>query len=163
MEKAADVQPQTQAVPPHAGKTLAMLEKLGFAKAAGTLKDLAERKRKLALAYEHYRFVRQEKIDAFNAKLKAKTMKGKAPFNATWQTLDFTPIANYEHTPPMDVLQALETAQERKCFDSYEVAYIRNVKDPILFGRIDRCPDRFYIAQWDDDVKIEDILQAHEG
>jgi hypothetical protein len=47
------------------------------------------------------------------------------------------------------------------CFDSFEIAKIqwkREIKDPILFGRIDGCPDRFYVSQWDDDVRIEDIL-----
>ena len=32
-----------------------------------------------------------------------------------------------------------------------------------LFGVVTGCDDRFFIAQWDDDVKIEDILQGDEG
>jgi len=37
------------------------------------------------------------------------------------------------------------------------------VPDPILLGRITGCENRYFIAQWDDDVKIEDILKENEG
>jgi hypothetical protein len=37
---------------------------------------------------------------------------------------------------------------------------VKEVIDPIIFGKIDGCTDRFFIAQWDDDVKIEDIVGA---
>lgn len=50
-----------------------------------------------------------------------------------------------------------------KCFDSFSVAHIAEVKDPILFGEIAECTDKFFIAQWDEDVKIEDILTEKEG
>lgn len=139
------------------------LEALGFKKAAGILKEKSIKARKLALAYEHYRFVRQEKVDVFNNALKAKTLNGKEPYNASWQTLAFAPIGEYEGAPPAEVLEALEVAQGRKCFDSYEVAHIRDVKDPILFGRIAGCPDRFFIGQWDNDVSIQDLLKDNEG
>lgn len=141
----------------------AMLEKLGFDAAAKMLKDLRARKRKLALAYEFYRFVRQEKVDAFNEALKKKTIKGSEPYTATWQKLSFTPIANYQHVPPEPVLQDLQAAVNRDCFDSFEIAHIREVKDPILFGRINDCSDRFFISQWDTDVSIDDLLNKNEG
>lgn len=139
------------------------LERLGFVKAAGELKILAERKRKLALAYEHYRFVRKEKIDAFNAKLKSQTKVGKEPYSASWKSLRFTNIRDYAMVPPDEILMALETAQGRKCFDEFLVAHITEVKDPILFGAIGGCSDLFFIGQWDNDVKIEDILMPNEG
>lgn len=153
---------ETQTVKPGVGDRL---EALGFKRAATVVKEISARKRKLALAYEHYRFVRPELIDEFNYKLKQKTLgSSKAdPLDQTYQELAFCNIADYEGTPPAEVLDALEIAQGRKCFDSYEIGYIRNVKDPLLFGRINRCGDRFFIAQWDDDVKIEDILKANEG
>ena len=37
------------------------------------------------------------------------------------------------------------------------------LKDPILVGRIQGCSDAFVIAQWDTDLKVEDILSATEG
>lgn len=134
------------------------LEKTGFKAASKRVTELRERKRKLMIAYENYRFVRQEKIDAFNTKLGKEKSK-----DGSWKMLDFAPIESYEGAPPESVLDALETAQGRNCFDTFEVAYIRQVRDPILFGRIKACPDRFFIAQWDDDVKIEDILKPNEG
>lgn len=139
------------------------LEKLGFKRAATNLKITRERKRKLMLAYEHYRFVRQENVNRFNEKLKDRTLEGSYPYSATWQTLAFCPVGNYGKIPPQEALSAMEAAVERKCFDTFEVAYIDNVKDPILFGRVEGCPDRFFVAQWDDDVKIEDLLKENEG
>ncbi len=139
------------------------LEKLGFKRVAQELKFMGERKRKLAVAYENYRYVRQERIDAFNAKLKKETLTGKEPYSGAWKALEFTTIESYPKVPPDEILALLETAQERKCFDAFEIASIREVKDPILFGRIQNCPDRFFIGQWDTDVKIEDILMPSEG
>ena len=139
------------------------LQKLGLTAASKRVVELRERKRKLAIAYEHYRFVRQEKIDAFNKKLYEKTIN---KINYTHQTLSFTALDNYDQTPPEPVLDQLETAIGRNCFDSFEVAHIVTVvkvPDPILFGRIKACPDRFFIAQWDNDVKIDDLLKANEG
>lgn len=147
-----------------------LLNKTGFTFAAKNMVALKEKaqhlkgvKRRLMIAYEFHRFVRQEQVDAFNNKLKAKTIKGKEPINATWQTLEFMPIANYAGIPPIDVLQKVEEAVERKIFDCFEVAFIRDVKDPIVFGRITDCSDRFFVAQWDDDVKISDLLKENEG
>lgn len=134
------------------------LERLGFTAAGAKVKELSLRKRKMAIAYEHYRFVRPEKITAFNEKLMRDSRKG-----GDYKTLTFTPVDRYAEVPPAKVLDSLETAQGRKCFDSFEVAHIINVKDPILFGRISGCADRFFIDQWDDDVKIEDILKPNEG
>ncbi len=139
------------------------LEKLGFVKAAASLKIMAEKKRKLAIAYEHYRFVRKEKVEAFNKKLRAETMQGKEPYNASWKYLKFTLIQDYDKVPPEEILALLEVAQGRQCFDGYSVAHIAEVKDPILFGFIKECTDWFFIGQWDTDVKIEDILMPNEG
>lgn len=133
------------------------LRQLGFCKAADNLANLANKKRKLALAYEHFRFVRQEKIDAFNNKLRQKRSDNG------WQELSFTSVENYEEIPPDHVLTNFSEAKKIGCFDSFEVAHIVRVKDPILFGRVKNCSDRFFIDQWDDDVKIEDILMPNEG
>jgi hypothetical protein len=141
------------------------LEKLGLKAASKRIIELRERQRKLALAYEHYRFVRQEKIDAFNAKLMKETHTDlKRGYE--YKTLSFTPLESYDAAPPESVLDALETAIGRNCFDSFEVAHIITVvktPDPILFGRINACPDRFYISQWDNDVSIDDLLKTNEG
>lgn len=136
------------------------LEKLGFKALGGQLKELNEAKRKMAVAYEHFRYVTQEKIDDFNRKLReeSKTDGGRA-----WKELSFSRIEDYDKCPPDDVLVKLEDAQKVNCFDYYEVAYIRQVKDPIIFGRITKCTDRFFIGQWDDDITIDMLLKANEG
>lgn len=139
------------------------LKTLGFNGVSDKLRAAKERKRKLMMAYEHYRVVSQKAVDTFNAKLKKETRKGESMFDSSWKTLDFCSIATYDKVPPESVLASLEVAQGRQCFDSYEVAYIREVKDPILFGRITACPDRFFIDQWDTDVTIKDLLKDHEG
>lgn len=138
-----------------------MLEKLGFKAAAGKVKEAVQRKRKMAIAYEFYRYVRPEKILEFNAKLMKKSHNWDKM--GGYHTLTFTPIANYEGAPPMEVLKKLEEAQDRKCFDAFEVGYIREVPDPLLMGVINGCTDKFFIDQWDNDVKIQDILKDNEG
>ena len=150
-------------IDPKPGNKIDRLNRLGFKEAAFLVREKSARSRKLMIAYEHYRFVRDERITEFNAELKKKTIKGKEPYDATWQVLQFRPIEDYRGAPPEDVLDLLEVAQERKCFDAFEVAHIAQVKDPILFGRVSGCTDRFFIGQWNDDVKITDLIKDNEG
>lgn len=141
-----------------------LLAKLGFTKMATELKTLEIRKHKLMIAHEHYRFVTQDKIDAFNRKLAKESGKNmNDPFNMEYKTLAFSTVGNYDKIPPADVLAEMQVAQDRKCFDDFEVAYIKQVKDPLLFGRIHGCPKRFYIAAWDDDIKLSDLIMPNEG
>jgi hypothetical protein len=149
-------------------KTQDRLERLGFKTAASKIKELSARKRKMMIAAEFYRIVRPEKIDEFNRRLRAKTERRSqsGSWAVEWDQLSFTPLDRYPDAPPSDVLDALELADSRKCFDSFEIAHIvKEVKmpDPILFGCIQGCSDKFYIAQWLDDVAIEDILSTNEG
>lgn len=138
---------------------ISKLETLGFTAAAAKIKELKEKSRKMAIAYQHFRFVRPEKIAAFQKKLYEKTQNDTEGY----KTLGFTPVSEYEKTPPDDVLVSLESAMDKKCFDSFEVAHIKRMKDPIIFGKIKGCADSFYIAQWDNDVSIEEILGPNEG
>jgi hypothetical protein len=60
----------------------------------------------------------------------------------------------------------LRKAKGLECFDRFEVAKVETIEvrpDPIIFGLINDCVDKFFITQWDDDVKIEDILKQNEG
>lgn len=145
-------------------KTAARLERLGLRTAAADVAFMAALKNKVAIAMEHYRFVRRERITEFNAALLAKTGKNMhSIMDMEYQRLDFVSLGDYGKVPPEDVLVALETAQGRKCFDTFSIAYIKNVKDPLLFGHVTGCPHSFYIAGWDDDIKIEDLLKDNEG
>ena len=60
----------------------------------------------------------------------------------------------------------MSEAKARGIFDTFEVAQIDSVveyKDPIVFGRIEGCGDRFFVAEWADDVSITDLIGDHEG
>ena len=144
---------------------LERLEKLGLKTASNKIKELKELRRKMSIAYEHFRFVTPEKINAFNEKLRKQTEK-KDQYYITYDKLNFISLSNYEEVPPIDVLDKIEQAQEIGCFDTFEIAKIESVKetkDPIVFGIVNNCPDKFFIAQWDNDIKIEDILNENEG
>mgnify|MGYP001585985604 FL=1 len=141
------------------------LKKLGIKAASNKIEELKNLKFKMAIAYEHFRFVTPEKIKEFNEKLKGETLREdkKAYY---YKHLIFIKLEEYQDVPPLNVLNDLEKAQQMNCFDYYEVAKIEDKierKDPIIFGRINKCPDRFFITQWEDDVKIEDILKENEG
>ena len=131
------------------------MEKAGLTTAMLQLRKLREQKQKMTIAYKHYRFVKPEKFQAFNERLKKETLK-----DYTYSRLKFTELAKYEKVPPMHVIDKLEEANARACFDKYEVASIESVTelpDPIIFGIIDGCSDKFFIDQWDSDVKKDDL------
>lgn len=141
--------------------TIEYLKRLGMKAAAAKVERLKTLKRKMAIAYEHYRFLTPEKINAFNEKLRKQ--KSHSDYRL-YQMLTMTALQDYAEVPPPEVLKELETALERKCFDAFEVAHIVEVKeDPLLLGVITGCKDKFFIGQWDMDVKIEDILRENEG
>jgi len=146
------------------------LRELGLETAANEVNRQVQLASKLTVAYEHFRFVTPDNIAKFQEKLKNESIKetGKNQWGiiSEYKTLKFTSLKDYPSVPPIESLNALEDAIQRGCFDTYEIAsieWVKKVPDPILFGRINGCDDRFFIAQWDDDVKIEDILQADEG
>jgi len=145
----------------------AELRELGFEKAATKVKEDRELARKLRIAFEHFRVVTPENFQRFGDELKRKTMKGSPlSYSYSFDQLVFTPISFYGNVPPPEVLEAVRAAKGLGCFDTFEVATIQSVTvvpDPIIFGVIRGCDNRYFVAQWDDDVKIEDILRADEG
>ena len=150
---------------------LERLEALGLTNAAKLIKEEIPIRQKLSVAYEHYRYVTQEKLDKFRQRLEQATKVllgtnnfGQETYRVT--TLHCTPLEDYESVPPTHVLDAIEEAQRYQCFARYEVLRLKEetIKpDPILFGVVAGSSDRFFIAQWDHDVAIEDILKDHEG
>ena len=134
----------------------ARLDKLGFK----TVTKKLELAKKLSPAYEKYMFVTEEKIQKFNQKLMEES-KTEDKNSYSFKKLFFTPIDQYGEIPPAHVLDKIEKAQEDGIFDKFEVARIKwqtISKDPIVFGSIYGCSDYFFIAQWDDDVRFEDIV-----
>lgn len=151
---------------PETNTMTSKLEALGLTAAAKEVERQKAMAAKLDVAYTHFRFADREKIAAFNERLCVETIK-RTPWNTTYAQLTFTALSDYPSVPPTDVLTALESAQGLGCFDRFMVAQITEQSipkpDPIIFGLVDGCTDLFFIAQWDDDVKIEDILKADEG
>ena len=125
-----------------------LLKSLGMDKVAEKLLRKKDGKEKLLKAVSLYKYATGEDLDDFNKEMRTH---GKE--------LVVVEIKNFERVPPDDVLASLKEAQAEKCFDTFHVAYIRKVKDPILFGKIaDFKNFYFYIAPWGDDVKIADII-----
>ena len=142
-----------------------LAEAAGFATAVKVAADEADVISRLARAYEHYRYVSAQKILDFQNRLKSATWKNN-DYNITYDTLNFEPVSDYKTLPPVDVLEAVKTARETGIFDTFEVASIKTVRivaDPIVFGVISGCDDKFFVAQWGDDVKISDLLAENEG
>lgn len=141
------------------------LRDLGFETAANQCLVKRELARKLRIAFEHFRVVEPEQIARFNQELAKKTNVATT-YGNTYQTLRFTKVESYPNVPPVDVLEKLREAKKLNCFDTYEVATIESVvqvPDPVLFGVIAGCQNKYFIAQWDNDVSIEDILRPEEG
>lgn len=148
----------------------ALAAEAGFSAAASEAQKVADCARRMALAYEHYRYVTPGQIEKFNERLKAQTLKRtgreRVDLHEHYDVLAFTPVEKYKDLPPADVLAKVKDAKDKKIFDTLEVCKVESkveYKDPIVFGRIEGCGDRFYIAQWDNDVKIEDLLGPNEG
>lgn len=136
-----------------------LLEKLGFKKALAKLGKGRKVFPKLKMAYATYGFIRKEQVDKFQDVLGLqKAAKGYR------KQLSFCRLEHYDRdVPPQEVLEKIEAAKNSGCFDYFEIAFVQEVKkDPIVFGRIEDCSDRFFIAQWDDDVSIEQIIMASE-
>lgn len=142
------------------------LREVGMEEAANQLEAKMKLAKKMMIAYEHFRFVTPEITQRFQDALRKKTLKGDKYGNQTYDTLKFQELKKYSKVPPKSVLNSIKKAMEMGCFDKYEVASVETVEvrpDPIVFGVIDSCEDKFFIDQWDNDVKIEDILKESEG
>lgn len=180
-----------------------LLKELGLDKASAKVEKKVTLKKKLAIAYEHFRFVEPHIFERFAAELKVKTKRilencpkchgkgkmkeqfdltdlstlsqqmkhcyycqGTGARRMTEDTLIFMKLADYPEVPPPDCLLDLKKAKDMQCFDEFEVAKVETIEsrpDPIIFGLINGCQDKFFITQWDDDVSIEEILKKNEG
>jgi len=125
-----------------------LLKELGMDAVAETLLKKKRGRERLLKAVEIYQYATSEDIDDFNAEMKNHGRR-----------LVIVEVKDYKRLPPDNVLEALKKAQADDLFDSFHIAYIERVKDPILFGQIKAFKNLyFFIAQWGDDVKFEDIL-----
>lgn len=145
-------------------------QEAGFRGAIGYVSELQAKvgaKARAAIASEHYRFIQHKDVEAFNKRLRRATEKRDRWGDRTFMELVFVQPAGFEGAPPVEVLAAAKLANERGCFTNLQVAFIalrRETRprtfDPILFGRVSGDSRLWLIAQWGDDVKIEDIAEA---
>uniref|UniRef100_A0A6M3JDS1 Uncharacterized protein n=1 Tax=viral metagenome TaxID=1070528 RepID=A0A6M3JDS1_9ZZZZ len=125
-----------------------LLKELGLNAISEKLLRKKTGKEKLLKATNDYRYATKLDLDDFNKEMRK--------FN---KELVVVAMKDFDRLPPDDVLVELKKARDKKCFDTFHIAYIRAVKDPILFGKIEDFNEiYFYIAQWGDDVNIEDII-----
>jgi len=145
----------------------AELRDLGFNAAATKVKEDRELARKCRIAFEHFRYVTPENFRRFAEELKGKTWKNHyVDYSYSYDQLVFTKIAAYNKVPPKEALAKVREAKALGCFDDFEVATVQSVRvvpDPIIFGIIRGDENKYFVAQWDDDVKIEQILREDEG
>uniref|UniRef100_A0A6M3JBI7 Uncharacterized protein n=1 Tax=viral metagenome TaxID=1070528 RepID=A0A6M3JBI7_9ZZZZ len=75
-------------------------------------------------------------------------------------------IKEEKELPPRFVLDRIKEAKDIKRFDYLTIARVfsetkkqkAKLPDPFLLGRIKGCSDRFFLAQWDDDIYLDDII-----
>lgn len=150
---------------PETQEKITYLRTLGLTAVADTLETTVGLTAKLKEAYARYRYLAPSAIERFQAKLQEETCQVDGGVTS-YKRLRFTRLESYPTLPPDEVLVALEQAKGYQCFDYFEVADLETVKqypDPLLLGCITNCADKFFITQWDQDVKIQDILQGDEG
>lgn len=165
----------------------------GFIAAADRLEEKARVARTLAIAYEHYRYVTQEQIDAFQGRLKRATTRkptieeiyaSRSPRSSFVGLSDeqlvryATPVYDhlvldnleaYEGLPPVDVMLKVKEARSRGIFNGFQVAHVQPVAtrivlpDPIVFGCVQGCTDRFFVAEWGTDVRLADLVGPNGG
>lgn len=67
-------------------------------------------------------------------------------------------IADYSNIPPATALDALGLAMDKNIFDYFTIATMNEVKDPLLLGRLNNHEDRYFLAQWGEDVCLDDVI-----
>jgi len=69
-----------------------------------------------------------------------------------------TNIKDYKQPIPLNILKSYQQAKQRNLFDNIIVVGLK--KDPLLIGLMDFSNDWYFIDQWDNDLRIEDIMKG---
>lgn len=67
-------------------------------------------------------------------------------------------IESYKAIPPPEALDKLREHRDRNIFDYFTIASVKGIPDPLLLGRLNGSEDRYFIAQWGNDIALEDVL-----
>ena len=92
-----------------------------------------------------------------------KTEPSYADVEFNWRE---TPVCNYKGNPPSGILKKIIEENKKGIFDELRIVTVSKevlAKDPLLIGRINGSEQRFFIAQWGDDVKMEDLFRAKQS
>ena len=68
------------------------------------------------------------------------------------------PVKDYKAIPPAHALAALKNAMAKEIFDEFTIGAVTAMKDPFLLGRINGSDDRYFLAQWGDDIALDDVI-----
>lgn len=75
--------------------------------------------------------------------------------------ITLTPLKDYIGLiPPIQLSKGI-TAVKSDLFDKVSVLeyeFVKKLPDPLLVGQIKGCDDLFFIAQWDDDILLDDLI-----
>lgn len=151
--------------------TVEELKELGFTAAAAGVERDRVLAHKMRVAWENTESVITPEIFAkFCEDLRRQTERKTGQTNqwgehSTFDTIKLTSLADYPEVPPKEALDALKRVKDLGCFDSFEVATRKSVHvipDPVIFGRINDCPDRYTVAIWGDDLPIREWLAKDE-
>lgn len=160
------------------------LKRLGFVRAAAPVIEKAEMAKRLEkVTAENFIVIRPAKIQSFldrlateyNKKhgkskdvcktdfqglppLKARTVHASGYQGIGIFAWEETAIEDYAGIPPDNVLSRFEEVAAKKVFDYFTIGTVQAVKDPLLMGRVKGVEDRFFIAQWGDDVSLDDVI-----
>jgi hypothetical protein len=69
-----------------------------------------------------------------------------------------SPVEQYAGIPPLNVLHKFKDEKAKNVFDYFTIASVNAVRDPLLLGRIEDSSNRYFIAQWGDDVSLDDVI-----
>lgn len=122
---------------------------------------VAENKLKTTGMYHFYRSISQHRPEDMQVSVWARGQKWCSPeihYAIEWRETD---IGEYLRVPPQEVFDRLIKAKDSKIFDYYRVCTVSEVfqvKDPILVGRINGDSNRYFIAQWDNDLLLDNLI-----
>jgi len=143
------------------GKIVEYLKKVAFQKSREWYGELGKRQKEEfwrdngnSIEIRLYR----KKRELFTVGSHYFTMWDKTVAAIWWETS----IKQYHKSPPLNVLRKLKEEKEKNIFDNFAIVEVKvakhPIKDPLLIGRIEGNSNRFFIAQWGDDINVDNII-----
>lgn len=147
LAKVAQVQPEIKL------ENVQLLKELGFDLMHNKVQKIAEARTKENMAIlAGYTKISHAEFDHANQELKRNT---RHEFQ-----LSVVEVKKYTGIPPREVLLEMQKAIKADLFTTFEIISIEKVPDPILVGRVEGSKDMFFIAEWGDDISLQEILES---